>query len=97
TALATLDLLSGSTETIWRGPETLTFSGDAGTSAVIRSSFTKPPEVWAGRAGAWTQVTHSNDGRRANWGEAKSIEWRNDGFHVQGWLLLPLNYDSTKH
>ena len=96
TAIATLDLASGSTETLWRGPETLAFSGDAGTSAVIRSSFAKPPEVWAGRAGAWTQLTHSNDGLRANWGEAKSIEWQNDGFHVQGWLVLPLNYDSNK-
>lgn len=96
TAIATLDLPSGSTETLWRGPETLTFSGDASVSAVIRSSFTKPPEVWAGRAGAWTQLTHSNDGLRANWGEGKSIEWQNDGFHVQGWLVLPLNYDSRK-
>ena len=96
TALSTLDLASGTTETLWKDAETLTFSGEANMSTVIRSSFSKAPEVWTGRIGAWQQSTHSNDSLRPHWGEAKSIEWRNDGFNVQGWLLLPMNYNADK-
>ena len=30
-----------------------------------------------------------NDALKPAWGKAESIEWTNEGFHVQGWLLLP--------
>ena len=30
------------------------------------------------------------------WGKAKSIDWTSEGFHVQGWLLLPAHYDPAK-
>lgn len=97
TAISTLDLPSGTTETVWKGPETVLFSGDLNSSAVVRSSFAKPPEVWAGPTGKWQQLTHSNASLRPAWGEARSVEWHDDGFNVQGWLLLPLNYDPAKH
>ena len=95
-AIATLDVASGSSETIWKGGETIAFSGDEKTSAVIRSSFSKPPEVWAGQIGNWQQLTHLNDSARPVWGEAKSIEWRSDGARAQGWLMLPRPYDASK-
>ena len=95
-AVATLDVASGSSETIWKGGETIAFSGDEKASAVIRSSFSKPPEVWAGQIGNWQQLTHSNDSASPAWGEAKSIEWRSDGFRAQGWLILPRPYDASK-
>lgn len=95
-AISTLDLESGSTATVWRGAESISFSGDATTSAVIRNSWTRPPEVWAGRTGAWQQITHSNDSRHRAWGDAKSIEWASDRFRVQGWLLFPKPYDPGK-
>ena len=79
------------------------FSGDAATSAVVRNSWSQPPEVWAGPTGKWQQITHSNDSQRGvhdaqqrMWGEAKSIEWKNGGFDVQGWLLFPQPYDPAK-
>jgi dipeptidyl aminopeptidase/acylaminoacyl peptidase len=96
-AISTLDLASASVEQIWKAPETIVFSGDATTSAVIRNSWTHPPEVWAGRTGAWQQITHGNAGLTPEWGQAKSIEWSNDGFRVQGWLLFPQSYDPSKH
>ena len=96
-AVSTLDLASGSIEQIWKGAETIGFSGDPTTSAVIRNSWSQPPEVWAGRTGAWQQVTHSNDRLSPQWGQSKSIEWSNDGFRVQGWLLFPQSYDPAKH
>jgi dipeptidyl aminopeptidase/acylaminoacyl peptidase len=95
-AISTLDLASGSVETLWKGAEGLMFSGDAATSAVVRSSFDQPPEVWAGPTGKWQQLTHSNDAQQREWGEAKSIEWKNGSFEVQGWLLFPEPYDPAK-
>jgi dipeptidyl aminopeptidase/acylaminoacyl peptidase len=95
-AIATLDLASGTSETLWQGAESIKFSGDATTSALVRNSFTQAPEIWAGPTGRWRQVTHSNDSAHPEWGEAKSIEWTNDDFRVQGWLLLPQPYDPTQ-
>lgn len=86
-------------ETLWRGTDpigSLSVAADGKTSAVIRSSANRPPEVWVGPIGAWTQRTHANDGYHASWGEAKSVEWDNDSFHVQGWLLYPADYSPAK-
>ena len=66
------------------------------TIALIRSSFAMAPEVWAGPPKAMKQITHLNDGLKPAWGKTESIEWTNDGFKVQGWLLYPANYDPAK-
>ena len=97
TALSTLDLATGSTETVWKGAESGLFSGDAATSAVVRSSWGQAPEVWAGTTGKWQQLTHSNDAQQRAWGDVKSITWKNGGFDVQGWLIFPQPYDPAKH
>jgi len=74
----------------------LSLSRDAKNSAVIRSSFSTPPEIWAGATGSWTQITQRNKGTNPGWGEAKSIHWKNGGFEVQGWLLYPRDFDPNK-
>ena len=66
------------------------------TIALIRSSFAMAPEVWAGPPKAMKQITHLNDGLKPAWGKTESIEWTNDGFKVQGWVLYPANYDPAK-
>ncbi|HTV15162.1 MAG TPA: S9 family peptidase [Acidobacteriaceae bacterium] len=66
------------------------------TIAFIRSSFNEPPEVWGGDLMDLKQITHVNDGVKAIWGEAQSIDWKNEGFNVQGWLLPPAHYDPAK-
>ncbi len=66
------------------------------TIALIRSSFAMAPEVWAGPPKALKQITHLNDGLKPAWGKTESIEWTNDGFKMQGWLLYPANYDPAK-
>jgi dipeptidyl aminopeptidase/acylaminoacyl peptidase len=63
---------------------------------LIRSSFEKAPEVWAGPVDEMKQITHLNDDLKPAWGKTESIEWTNDGFKVQGWLLYPANYDPAK-
>lgn len=102
--VATLDTATGKVTTLWTGPETFTkesvvslsVSRDRRTTAVVRHSFARPPEVWAGAVGAWKQLTRVNEDLRPAWGEAKSLEWRSDDFDVQGWLLYPQNFDPAR-
>ena len=74
----------------------IALSSDSNTLAFIRSSFQAPPEVWAGPLGNLKQITHLNDGIKPVWGKSESIEWENEGFHVQGWLLYPADYEPAK-
>ncbi|HVC47857.1 MAG TPA: S9 family peptidase [Terracidiphilus sp.] len=67
------------------------------------STFERAPEIYGARPGrtmAGTngamQLTHLNDGVMPAWGNAASVRWRNEGFHVQGWLMLPKDYDPAK-
>ena len=95
--IARVRVSDGSSEKVWRGEEVISDRGligaslarDGVTSAAIRSSFRRPPEVWAGKIGEWKQITHGNDNASIQWGNARSISWKSDGFDVQGWLLAP--------
>ena len=70
------------------------------------SSFDRPNETYAARPGeqdasgdgfaGLTQLTHANDGAKPDWGKTVSLEWTSDAFHVQGWLMLPKDYDPAK-
>jgi dipeptidyl aminopeptidase/acylaminoacyl peptidase len=74
----------------------LSLARDGETSAVIRSSFSDPPEVWAGPISAWTQITQRNKDVKPGWGQAVSLHWKNGGFNVQGWLRYPRDFDPSK-
>jgi dipeptidyl aminopeptidase/acylaminoacyl peptidase len=70
-----------------------------GQFAVASSSFERPPEVYVGELkqdAHLAQVTHVNDAIQPAWGKSESIAWTNDGFHIQGWLMLPKHYDPAK-
>jgi dipeptidyl aminopeptidase/acylaminoacyl peptidase len=104
-AIATLDAASGRTEMLWKGAETLHQDGnypnlalanDGKTSAAIRSSWERAPEVWTGPLGQWEQATHANAEQQPRWGKAESVAWQSDGFGVQGWLLYPEHFDAAK-
>jgi dipeptidyl aminopeptidase/acylaminoacyl peptidase len=104
--LAALDLKTGHDlpeasatfpESIGAGGQAMSVSmSQEHTIALIRSSFEIAPEVWAGPARNMKQITHLNDAIKPAWGKTENIEWTNDGFKVQGWLLYPTNYDSSK-
>ena len=75
--------------------------------AFIHSTFTQPPEIYtaklANRAGhpsgvkqAPHAVTGVNDGLTPIWGQQRSITWHNEGFRIQGWLMLPAHYDPSR-
>ncbi len=102
--LAGVDVADGNISTLFTGPETFTASPDlwglsfslardGKTAAVIRQSFSRPPEVWAGPVGGWKQVTRANQSLSPLWGEAQSVHWASNGFTVQGWLVPPRGLD----
>jgi dipeptidyl aminopeptidase/acylaminoacyl peptidase len=43
-----------------------------------------------------TRISHFNDGVEPAWGKSVSLAWKSDKFDVQGWLLLPKDYDPAK-
>ncbi len=106
TAISTLNTKDGKTETLWTAGETVhalgettslsiavTASPSSMTVALVRESWTQPPEVWAGAIGKWAQVTHLNQDTEAAARQVESVTWRSDSFEVQGWLLFPKPYD----
>ena len=76
----------------------LSLSRDAGRVAFVQSDYTAAPEVHAGALGRTPPpaVTAINAGRKPAWGKVASVEWDNEGFHGQGWLLYPADYDPKK-
>jgi dipeptidyl aminopeptidase/acylaminoacyl peptidase len=98
--VAMVDLGSGKVESLWRGPERLSalpgnpgpalaVARDGKTTAVVRQSFERAPEVWSGPVGAWRQVSRANAGAARLWGEVKNLTWKSDDLEVQGWLVAP--------
>jgi len=66
--------------------------------AYAANSFDRPPEVHAGVLGTQPPpaVTSLNAGLEHAWGKARSVQWNNDGLHVQGWLMYPADFDPHK-
>lgn len=104
-AIATLDPVDGRIVTLWSGEKSISTGGwsfglalarDATTSALVLESFNQPPEVWAGAIGSWRQVTNSNRNAQPSWGKAESFRWSSEGKGIQGWLLYPRDYDSSR-
>ncbi len=57
----------------------------------------QPPEIFGGDFRGIRAVSHLNDGAKPVT-KTVSVEWENEGFHVQGWLTFPARYDaSTKY
>ncbi len=96
--VAAVDQRTGKIIPLWTGPESLHDFGisDGPYSVVIRDSFEKPPEVYAGAVGKWKPLSSVNAKAERWWGEAKSLHWESDGGTVQGWLLAPRNLDPSR-
>lgn len=98
--LAVVALDGKAPRVVWRGAErlsapaglagpALSVTSDGKSTAVVRQSFGKPPEVWAGAVGEWAVLTRANEKVQGCWGAAESLSWRSDGLLVQGWLVHP--------
>jgi dipeptidyl aminopeptidase/acylaminoacyl peptidase len=79
------------------GPIKNAVSGSSnGLIAYVLSSYNKPSEIYVGAPGKATQFTHLNDAAQLHPPRFESVEWENEGFHVQGWLTFPKDYDASK-
>ncbi|WP_243040634.1 S9 family peptidase [Dyella sedimenti] len=76
----------------------MSLSADRRRVAFVQSSYAAAPEVHAGELGRTPPpaVTRINAALKPGWGKAESVEWDNEGRHVQGWLLYPTDYDPKK-
>jgi dipeptidyl aminopeptidase/acylaminoacyl peptidase len=104
-AVSELTPADNSVRTIWKGAEALhafgnfpdfALSKDGKFAAAERSTFDTPPEIWVGPIGEWRQLTNNNSALSATWGRAESLEWANEGFNIQGWLLSPAKIESGR-
>ncbi len=105
--IQTVDVATKHLVTLWSAPETIggyyandsllrvSFARDGSTSAIIRQSFVRPPEIYVGPLGRWHAVTHDNDAIPAPF-KAQSVTWTNEGFGVQGWLVGPQDVAAGK-
>ena len=102
--LAVIDADSKTQRELWRAPQMIWANslsgfapGDSGISlskngafsAVIRQSYTAPPEVETGAPGQWKPITRLNASVRPLTGKATNVHWQSDGFDVQGMLIEP--------
>ena len=104
-AISELNVTDNSDRTIWKGPEGIhafgnfpdfALSKDGKFAAVVPSTYNSPPEVFAGPLGEWRPLTNNNSGLQAIWGKGESIEWTNEGFNVQGWVVPPAKIEAEK-
>jgi dipeptidyl aminopeptidase/acylaminoacyl peptidase len=105
TVIGSVNAQDGKVAPVWHGAEKVAFgpftpsislARDGKTSAVVRQSFTRPPEVYAGPVGTWKQITNVNLGLTPAWGKVTSLHWTTGIGAVQGWLVYPANFDPTK-
>jgi dipeptidyl aminopeptidase/acylaminoacyl peptidase len=103
--IARVDPGSHEISELWRGEErvsdapydsNISLALDGKTSAVVRQSFTRPPEVWVGPIGHWSQLSHRNSGLQQAWGKSVSLHWTTKVGAVQGWLTYPKDFDPSK-
>ncbi|HEV3301499.1 MAG TPA: prolyl oligopeptidase family serine peptidase, partial [Planctomycetaceae bacterium] len=102
--IGSVDPASGRVESLWTAAESIgagfsngiSVARDGQTTALVRQSFERPPEIDVGPIGSWRPLTHANAHVTPQWGKAQSLHWKSDAFTVQGWLLFPKDYDEKR-
>ena len=80
-----------------RAAASFSYSPTAMKVAFVSGGPDAPPEVYVGGPKGASAATHLNTAASKPASKTVSLEWENEGFHVQGWLTLPENYDASKH
>ena len=107
TAVNLLNTESATSKRLWEAGDTIQAGAETASMAVagqgterkvalIRTSWSMLPEVWAGPLAELKQFTHLNDDVNLALPKAESITWKSGEFPVQGWLLFPAHYDAAK-
>ena len=92
--------------TVGDGRMELSLSSTADHSMFVfrASTFDRPMEIYGARPGTVMtsgldgvmQLSHLNGGIEPAWGKSVSLSWKSDAFRVQGWLMLPKDFDPAK-
>jgi dipeptidyl aminopeptidase/acylaminoacyl peptidase len=103
-----VNITGGAPHRLWTGEESAEpsshswsttsgrLSADRAITAIVRESASAPPEVWAGAIGKWRRLTSLNSDLTPEWGEMRNVHWMNGSERIQGWLMLPKNFDAHK-
>jgi dipeptidyl aminopeptidase/acylaminoacyl peptidase len=109
--LVEIDADAHSQRELWRAPQIIWANslmgfapGDAGISlsrdgrqsAVIRQSYTSPPEIETGAPGKWKKITAFNANVQPLTGNATNVFWKSDEFNIQGMLIAPKSVEPGK-
>jgi dipeptidyl aminopeptidase/acylaminoacyl peptidase len=104
-AISELSLADNSIRTAWKGAEGIhafgnfpnfALSADGKIATAVLGGYNTAPEVWAGPLGDWRRLTSNNSGVAMTWGKSESVEWTNDGFQIQAWLVPPSSIEPGK-
>ena len=87
-----------------RMSHSLSSTADRSLFVFHASTFEHPTEIYGAKPGTVMtsgldgvmQLSHFNDGVEPAWGKSVSLSWKSDSFRVQGWLLLPKDYDPAR-
>ena len=82
----------------------LSATADHSMFVFTASTLDRAPEIYGAKPGTVMtsgldgvmQLSHLNEGVEPAWGKSVSLSWKSDAFRVQGWLLLPKDYDPAK-
>lgn len=102
-AVIVLDPANRATRVLWSAPVSASasldgrfaFSADGAIAASIHEDFEHAARLVAGKLPQLAAITHDNDGFAAQVA-ARSVEWKNEQYQVQGWLLSPLKVEAGK-
>ena len=56
----------------------------------------QPAYIHSADRAPYVQLSHINGGVKPAWGKSVSLTWKSGKFDVQGWLMLPKDYDPAK-
>ena len=101
--IAAIDPEARSARMLWQAPVTtsagrdgrVVFSADGRVAAAVTEDFEHAPRIVAGRLPELVPITRDNDGF-APQVSARSVNWTNEGFDVQGWLVGPRSVEAGR-
>jgi dipeptidyl aminopeptidase/acylaminoacyl peptidase len=82
-------VLASAQESVGGTDDPVSLACDAHMAAALHMGFTRPPEIEVGPLGKWHDLTRANAGMTAP-AAVMNVTWKNQGYDVQGWLLLPV-------
>jgi dipeptidyl aminopeptidase/acylaminoacyl peptidase len=94
-SIVPIDPARGPAAPLWGQPVSLAAgdakfarTADARSYAFILQDFERPPSIYVGPLSAMRPITRDN-GKWQSLVRAQSVNWTNEGFSVQGWVIAP--------